>query len=98
MTFSLSPPLELETEINKRLASGRYASIDEIICEALQLLFRYERITDDCLKLLEQETDAGTDRFEGWESTESRENAPAAVRTAGADVRAAGVGKLKRTP
>ncbi len=88
MTFVLSLPPELEKEVLKRLESGRYASIDEIVFEALRLLFRYEQVTDDCIELLEHETNIGIGRFAFWEYSESAEPALS-------EVRAAGMGKLK---
>jgi Arc/MetJ-type ribon-helix-helix transcriptional regulator len=90
MTFALSLPPDLKKEIRKRLESGRYASIDEIICEALRLFVRYERVTEDCLKLLEHETKVGISRFAFWEYTELAESALA-------EVRAEGTGKLRGT-
>jgi Arc/MetJ-type ribon-helix-helix transcriptional regulator len=83
MTVTLSLPPELEAELAKRVESGRFASVDEVVCEALRVYIRYERATDECVRLLEQEAEIGMKRYEFWEYSESAENALDEIRTQG---------------
>ena len=39
MALNISLPSELEAQVRKRVESGLYGSVSELVCEALRLLF-----------------------------------------------------------
>lgn len=62
--MSESLPPELQQFVDQELASGRYQSIDDVICEALRLLRERKRYE------LREAIDAGLQSLDGGEGVE----------------------------
>jgi antitoxin ParD1/3/4 len=65
-TMTLSFPPDLEQFVQGELASGRYESVDAVVCEGLRLLQERERR----LEALRQDIDAGLDQVNRGEVIE----------------------------
>jgi antitoxin ParD1/3/4 len=58
MTINICLPPQLEAMVHRKLASGHYTSVSEVVQEALQLLEQRERLGEAKLERLRQNTDA----------------------------------------
>ena len=74
MTIAIKP--ELERKIADKVKSGRYASADDVVADALEVLDRAEAAE----RLREADISAKAD--EGWAQSERGENLPADVAVA----------------
>ncbi len=74
MTITIKP--ELERKIADKVKSGRYASADEVVADALAVLDRVEAAE----RLREADVSAKAD--EGWVQAERGESLPAEVAVA----------------
>jgi antitoxin ParD1/3/4 len=74
VTIAIKP--ELERKIADKVKSGRYASADDVVADALEVLDRAEAAE----RLREADISAKAD--EGWAQSERGENLPADVAVA----------------
>ena len=71
MNVSLTP--ELEQYINEQVKSGKYASVSEIIGEALRLLWERDRIRDARLAELKEKIRVGIEELDRGEGIDGEE-------------------------
>jgi antitoxin ParD1/3/4 len=65
MTISLRP--EHEQFIQTQLASGRYASVDEVLAQAFQLLDTWQQDHDEWIEITRQKVAIGLQQIERGE-------------------------------